>query len=80
MTTQPVCGYCLSLKSSLLLDSLSGQAYGRMLLGMPTKPKRPRDPNQLAKLITGIATGDVEESETDDAEDRTAVALGLKGA
>jgi hypothetical protein len=24
------------------------------------KPKRPRDPNQLAKLITDIAAGDVE--------------------
>jgi hypothetical protein len=23
-----------------------------------TKPKRPRDPNQLAKLIVGIATGE----------------------
>ena len=28
-----------------------------------TKPKRPRDPNQLAKLITDIATGEVEEGE-----------------
>jgi hypothetical protein len=25
-------------------------------------PKRPRDPNQLAKMIVGIATGEVEDS------------------
>ena len=29
-----------------------------------TKPKRPRDPNQLAKLILGIATGEVEPDKT----------------
>lgn len=28
-----------------------------------TKPKRPRDPNQLAKLIVGIATGEVEDDD-----------------
>lgn len=28
---------------------------------MTKTPKRPRDPNQLAKLIADIATGDVEE-------------------
>jgi hypothetical protein len=34
---------------------------------MPTGPKgqkRPRDPNQLAKLIAEIATGQVEDRET----------------
>ena len=30
---------------------------------MGKTPKRPRDPNQLAKLITDIATGEVEEGE-----------------
>jgi len=29
---------------------------------MSKPPKRPRDPNQLAKLITDIATGDVKET------------------
>jgi hypothetical protein len=48
-------------------------------VAMPTKPKRPRDPNQLAKLITGIATGDVEEAKTDHGKDPAAVALGRKG-
>ena len=27
------------------------------------KPKRPRDPNQLAKLVVDIASGEVEEAE-----------------
>jgi hypothetical protein len=41
-------------------------------------PKRPRDPNQLAKLIVGIATGD--ETETAPLpKDEAAAALGRKG-
>jgi len=44
-----------------------------------TKPKRPRDTNQLAHLIVGIATGEVEETKTDDGKDPAAVALGRKG-
>jgi hypothetical protein len=28
---------------------------------MPKHPKRPRDPNQLAKLIVGIASGQVKD-------------------
>ena len=27
---------------------------------MAKKPKRPRDPNQLAAFITGVATGEIE--------------------
>ncbi len=30
---------------------------------MAKQPKRPRDPNQLAKMIVDIATGDVSEPE-----------------
>jgi hypothetical protein len=37
--------------------------------------KRPRDPNQLAKLIVDIATGEVEDTEKDPA----AVELGRRG-
>lgn len=46
-----------------------------------SKPKRPRDPNQLAKLLTGIATGEVQDQPpvTDDGKDPAAVALGRKG-
>jgi hypothetical protein len=46
---------------------------------MPTKPKRPRDTNQLAKLITAIATGDTDDVKTDDGKNPAAVALGRKG-
>jgi hypothetical protein len=41
--------------------------------------KRPRDPNQLAKLVTDIATGEVEDTQVDDGKDPAAVALGRKG-
>lgn len=43
------------------------------------KPKRPRDPNQLARLIVGIATGEVSNSLSGDGKDPAAVALGRKG-
>jgi hypothetical protein len=41
--------------------------------------KRPRDPNQLAKLIVDIATSEVEDTPEDDGKDPAAVALGRKG-
>ena len=41
--------------------------------------KRPRDPNQLAKLIVDIATGEVEDTPEDDGKNPAAVALGRKG-
>lgn len=46
---------------------------------MAKNPKRPRDTNQLAKLIADIATGEVTETKTDDGKDPAAVALGRKG-
>jgi len=46
---------------------------------MATKPKRPRDTNQLAKFITDLATGEIEMPKTDDGKDPAAVALGRKG-
>ncbi len=46
---------------------------------MATKPKRPRDPNQLAKLIVDIATGEVKDCDPDKGKDPAAVALGRKG-
>jgi hypothetical protein len=46
---------------------------------MATKPKRPRDANQLAKLIADIATGETDEVKTDDGKNPAAVALGRKG-
>jgi hypothetical protein len=45
-----------------------------------SKPKRPRDPNQLAKLITDIATGqNPDHLVTSDGRDLAAVLLGRKG-
>ena len=43
-----------------------------------TKPKRPRDPNQLAKLIVDIATGEAPPDPIPE-KDPAAVALGRKG-
>ncbi len=47
-----------------------------------TKPKRPRDPNQLAKLIVDITTGEAPDDSTDAAgegKDPAAVSRGRKG-
>ena len=48
-----------------------------------SKPKRPRDPNQLGKLIVALSLGEAEEavppSAADTGKDPAAVALGRKG-
>jgi hypothetical protein len=45
-----------------------------------SKPKRQRDPNQLAKLIADIATGEtLDPPMTDDGRDLAAVLLGRRG-
>lgn len=44
-----------------------------------SKPKRPRDLSQVAKLIVDIATGEIEEENPDTGKDPAAVALGRKG-
>lgn len=47
------------------------------------KPKRPRDPSQLGKLIVDLSVGEVEEKETpqpkDEGKDPAAVSLGRRG-
>lgn len=43
------------------------------------KYKRPKDTNQLAKLIVDIATGQAEDKDPDAGKDPNAVALGRKG-
>lgn len=43
------------------------------------KPKRPRDTNQLAKMIADIATGEAVEKDPNEGKDPAAVALGRKG-
>jgi hypothetical protein len=49
------------------------------MLPMTTRPQRPRDPNQLAKLIVDIATGQVEDTDPDAGKDPNAIARGHKG-
>lgn len=44
-----------------------------------TKPKRPRDTNQLAHMIAQLATGELDDVKTDDGKDPAAVALGRRG-
>lgn len=44
-----------------------------------TNPKRPRDPNQLAKLVADIATGQRADEHPDAGKDVNAVARGRKG-
>lgn len=49
---------------------------------MPTrssKPKRPRDTSQRAKLIVDIATGEVEDEKPDEGKNPAAVELGRLG-
>jgi len=46
---------------------------------MATKPKRPRDPFQLAKLIGDISTGQVEDTDPNVGKNPAAVALGKLG-
>jgi hypothetical protein len=46
---------------------------------MSKTPKRPKDPNQLAKLIADIATGEAEETKPESNKDPAAVELGRKG-
>ena len=46
---------------------------------MATRPKRPRDPLQLAKLIGDIATKKVQDQDPDQGKNPAAVALGRLG-
>lgn len=51
---------------------------GCHIVSMSNRPKRPRDPNQLAKLVVDIATGDAVEAE-ETALIKRASAAGRKG-
>jgi len=50
-------------------------------MNMPTgRPKRPRGPNQLGKLIVDLSVGEAEEERAPEPEkDQAAVSLGRKG-
>jgi hypothetical protein len=62
------------------LELKNRRCYG-MLSGMQ-RPKRPRDPNQLGKLIVDLSVGEADDSKNmpdDSGKDPAAVALGKKG-
>ena len=42
-------------------------------------PKRPRDTNQLAKLIVGLSTGEVHEEDPNAGKNASAVERGRRG-
>jgi hypothetical protein len=46
---------------------------------MTRTPKRPRDPNQLAKLIVDLARGEKTDENPDEGKDPAAVSLGRRG-
>ena len=46
---------------------------------MATRPKRPRDPNQLAKLIVDLSTGETQDRDPGAGKNPAAVALGKLG-
>jgi hypothetical protein len=46
---------------------------------MPDRSRRPRDSNQLAKLIVDIATGETDDTPADNGKNPAAVELGRKG-
>lgn len=46
---------------------------------MATRPKRPRDPNQLAKLIVDLSTGAVEDVDPNVGKDPAAIKRGQLG-
>lgn len=46
---------------------------------MATRPKRPRDPSQLAKLIVDISTGQAEDKNPNEGKNPAAVASGRAG-
>ena len=47
--------------------------------GMPKNPKRPRDPNMLAKMIVDMSTGDLPPPAVVPEKNAAAVALGRLG-
>ena len=43
------------------------------------RPKRPKDPNQLAKLIVDVSTGNAKDQDPNEGKDPLAVELGRRG-
>jgi hypothetical protein len=58
-------------------DDEGGAPSGGRVTGK--HPKRPRDPNQWAKLNVDLATGNAEETDPSAGKDKAAVEMGRKG-
>lgn len=58
---------------------MSAACHIKGMPGRSSKPKRPRDPNVLAKLIVDIATGEKIDAAPDEGKNPHAVALGRLG-
>jgi hypothetical protein len=52
---------------------------GASMIPMAERPRRPRDPNQLAKLVVDLATGAVEETPNESGKDTKMSELGRRG-
>ena len=73
-------GPCLVGPLRRWCPSLNERLWGaRGILGSMPNPKRPRDPNQRAKLIVDIAAGGSEEPKASPQKDPAAVELGRRG-
>jgi hypothetical protein len=68
--------YALPIRSSIAIAAIGVMPR---IMADPKHSRRPRDPNQLAKLITDIATGQAEPMVTDDGRDLAAVLMGRRG-
>jgi hypothetical protein len=75
----PKIGFVSRSEWPLLLTALTQPKSARCTGTIDVTPKRPRDPNQLAKAIIDIATGQAGEHDPDAGKDPAAVALGRKG-
>lgn len=60
-------------------DGKAAPGDGCTMSPMTKHPRRPRDPNQLGKLVLDIATGETQDPPVDAGKDAKMAALGRKG-
>ena len=69
----------VSVRPGAALDAAPPPWHGGHVPNRSSKPHRPRDPNQRAKLIVDLATGEVEDTDPDEGKNPAAVVLGRAG-